>query len=79
MQILNRNICVEDLMYAIKGSPEHIIRRFIDNMSRGSALEILGRVCYIRGRMLENVIEAQEKILAKIKELEERGEIVIKR
>jgi len=78
VQILIRNIETADLVASARGSSKYVIDRIIHNVSSHNAQEIVDKLYYMKGMRLVDTLAAQNKILAKIKELGERGEIALK-
>jgi hypothetical protein len=77
MQILIRCIHESDLLIAFAVSPGDSLRQILTNMARNVADKFMEDWSYLRHKRQRDIDAAQEKILAKIKELEERGEIVV--
>ena len=78
VQLIIRNIEMADLVIAARGSSEYVINRIIRNVSSGTAQDIVDNIYYASRFRLRDIIAAQNRILARIKELEDRGEIVFK-
>ena len=78
MQMLNRNVEAIDIITALKNAPEELQNQFFSNMSRNQAMRMREDMEYLRTRARE-VDEAKQRIVAKVRELEDRGEIVISR
>ena len=78
MQMLNRNIETNDIMTALKNSPPELQEQFFGNMSKNQAARLREDMEYLRTRARE-VEDAKQRIVAKVRELEERGEITISR
>jgi hypothetical protein len=78
IQLLIRHLHESDLVMAFKGLSEDVIRRFLDNTAKGAQIMLMEKYNYLRGRDsdITDITAAQEKILAKIKDLEKRGEII---
>lgn len=72
MQILIRNIEVNDIFWAIMGSSAEVTVKFLENMSKRSADDIVEKIIGRRRTKAgdeEIIIAAQKRILAKIGEL----------
>ena len=78
VQMLMRNIEMQDWIIAAKGSSKYVIDRIIHNVSSNNAQTIVDNICCKTSIRFADTIAAQNRILTKIKELEERGEIVFK-
>ena len=78
MQILNRNIETSDIITALKNATPELQDQFFSNMSKNQATRLREDMEYLRTRARE-VEEAKQRIVAKVRELEDRGEIVVSR
>lgn len=78
MQILLRNIDMHDLILAAKASSEYVIHRVLNNVSNSIAHHLVYEMYNLKIARLADAIVAQNRILAKIKHLEECGEIVLR-
>jgi hypothetical protein len=78
MQSLITNVVMPDIMIALKsaGTSKQVAESFLNNMGKKAAQQIMNEYMHLRQVRARDVTAAQERILAKIKELEERGEIV---
>ena len=75
MQVILRNADRHDFIVAAKGSCEYVINRILHNLSSRVAQETVDAIYYIKNVKLADTIAAQNRILARIKELEDSGEI----
>jgi len=78
MQLLVRNLDNADMGVALKTASDELKDMFFVNMSKRVADQMREDMEYlrVRGRDIE---AAQQRIVAKVRELEERGEIVVSR
>ncbi|HBJ28651.1 MAG: flagellar motor switch protein FliG [Cobetia sp.] len=77
IQLLLKEIDNETLVTALKGSPEAIIQKFLQNMSQRAA-EMLRDDMEARGPVRVSQVEAEQKsILQTVRRLADSGEIVI--
>lgn len=77
IQLLLKEIDNETLVTALKGSPEAIIQKFLQNMSQRAA-EMLRDDMETRGPVRVSQVEAEQKsILQTVRRLADSGEIVI--
>ena len=77
IQLLLKEIDNETLVTALKGSPEAIIHKFLQNMSQRAA-EMLRDDMEARGPVRVSQVEAEQKsILQTVRRLADSGEIVI--
>ncbi|MBU3008250.1 flagellar motor switch protein FliG [Cobetia sp. D5] len=77
IQLLLKEIDNETLVTALKGSPEAIIQKFLQNMSQRAA-EMLRDDMEARGPVRVTQVEAEQKsILQTVRRLADSGEIVI--
>ena len=76
IQRLIREIDAKDFVIAFKGLSEETIMNFLKNMSKTSAEVITEDFLHLRNFKESDLTAVQERILAKIRELEERGEII---
>ena len=72
-----REIDLKDLTYAIKGAGQEVKQVIFDNVSSRQRESIQSELEYIRNVRMRDVEEAQQKIVAVIRRLEEEGEIII--
>jgi len=77
MQILIRSIDTKDLIPALKSANEDLRNSFFANMSKRKADEIREDIEYARNIRARDVESAQQRIVNKVRELEEKGEIVV--
>ena len=77
VQIIIRNIEMKDLLLAYKGLSEDAIKHFSGNMSKRVTEVIIEDYLNLIAVKATDVEEAQDRILAKIKELVERGALVV--
>ena len=78
MQILCRNIETNDIITALKNATPELQNQFFGNMSKNQATRLREDMEYLRTRARE-VEDAKQRIVAKVRELEDRGEIVVSR
>ncbi len=72
-----RDVDGKDLVLAIKGSNQEVSNLIFKNMSQRQAETIKGDLEYTHNVRLRDVEEAQQRIVAIIRRLEEEGELVI--
>lgn len=72
-----REIDLKDLTYAIKGAGQEVKQVIFDNVSSRQRESIQSELEYIRNVRMRDVEEAQQKIVAVIRRLEEEGEVII--
>lgn len=78
MQTINLELDKNDLVVGLKGSSDELMTKFFSNMS-GRATEMLQEDMDALGPVpLADVKEAQQKILRKIKDMDEEGKISMK-
>ena len=75
IQTLLRAIDPKDLALALKGAPEEIRQRFLNNMSRRASEMLLEDMQYLGPVRKQAVEEARQKIAQIARRLEEAGEI----
>ncbi|MCI8454004.1 MAG: flagellar motor switch protein FliG [Lachnospiraceae bacterium] len=74
-----RDCDMRDIVYALKGANEEILRAFYSNMSSRMVESVKSDLEITVNVRLTDVEEAQSRIVAIIRKLEEQGEIVISR
>jgi flagellar motor switch protein FliG len=79
MQILVRNLENSDIGVALKSASEELKDQFFANMSKRVAEQMREDMEYMRNVRGRDVEAAQQRIVAKVRELEERGELVVAR
>jgi flagellar motor switch protein FliG len=79
MQTLVKNIENQDITVALKNAPDELKEAFFGNMSKRVAEQLREDMEYLRSVRARDVEAAQQRIVAKVRELEERGEIVVSR
>lgn len=79
VQLILRDIDSHDLALALKGSSEEVMNKIERNISKRAAKMLKEDIDYMGPVRLREVEEAQQKIVAVIRRLEERGEIIITR
>lgn len=72
-----REIESKDLALALKGSNEEVSEKIYKNMSERSREMIKEEISYMGPVRLRNVEEAQQKIVAVVRRLEEAGELIV--
>jgi len=74
-----REVDTKDLLIALKGSSEEVSRVFYNNMSTRMAEMMKEDAQYLHGVRLVDVEEAQQRLVAIVRKLEESGEIFVSR
>jgi flagellar motor switch protein FliG len=77
IQVLMRNVEPEQLMVALKGAPEEVLARFLDNMSeraRGMFKDDMDARGPVR---VADVEDAQKKIMRLARKLSDSGELIL--
>jgi flagellar motor switch protein FliG len=77
IQVLMRNVEPEQLMVALKGAPEEVLARFMDNMSeraRGMFKDDMDARGPVR---VADVEDAQKKIMRLARKLSDSGELIL--
>lgn len=77
IQAFLREIDTKDLVVALKGANQEVTEVIFQNMSQRMGETIRSDMEYLRNVRLRDVEEAQQRIVAVIRKLEEEGEIVI--
>ncbi len=77
IQRILRDVDQQDLAIAIKGSSDEVKEMLLANVSSRSRQTIMEDMQYLKNLRMRDVEEAQQKIVASIRELEESGEIVL--
>ena len=77
MQTLNREIEQSDLIVALKNASDELKESFFSNMSARQSALIQEEMEYARSVRARDVEAAQQRIVAKVRDLEERGEIIV--
>ncbi len=72
-----REVESKDLALALKGSNEEVADKIYKNMSERSREMIKEEISYMGPVRLKNVEEAQQKIVAVVRRLEEAGELIV--
>ncbi len=72
-----REVDSKDLVIALKGANEEVTEAFFTNMSQRMAETIKSDMEYLHNVRIRDVDEAQQRIVAIIRKLEEDGELVI--
>lgn len=72
-----REVESKDLALALKGSGEDVKDKILKNMSERARQMILEEIEFMGPVRLKNVEEAQQKIVAVIRRLEESGEVIV--
>ncbi|MHC1695491.1 MAG: flagellar motor switch protein FliG [Eubacteriales bacterium] len=70
---------MNDLVIALKGTSEEIAAVFYSNMSQRMKETVMEETKFLRGVRMTDVEEAQQKLVAMVRRLEEAGEIFISR
>jgi flagellar motor switch protein FliG len=79
IQLVLREVDGKDLAVALKGQPENVQAKIFGNMSSRAAENIKEDLEYMGPVRVAQVEEAQQKIVAVIRKLEDAGQIVIAR
>jgi flagellar motor switch protein FliG len=79
VQQILKNVENKDLTMALKGSSEEVSEKIFKNMSKRAADNLREDMEYSGPVRVRDVQEAQQKIVAAVRKLEESGEIVIAR
>jgi flagellar motor switch protein FliG len=79
IQVVLREVDSKDLGVALKGSSEEVKERILKNLSQRAAQMLKEELEYMGPLRLKQVEEAQSKIVAIIRRLEEAGTIVVSR
>ncbi len=79
IQRILRDVDVQDLTIAIKGSNEEVKELMLSNVSSRARENILEDMEFLRNVRLKDVEDAQQKIVNVIRTLEDAGEIVVSR
>jgi flagellar motor switch protein FliG len=79
VQQILKNVENKDLTMALKGSSEEVSEKIFKNMSKRAADNLREDMEYSGPVRVRDVQEAQQKIVAVVRKLEESGEIVIAR
>jgi flagellar motor switch protein FliG len=77
IQTFLRECDMKDVTIALKGATEEIQNTFFSNMSQRQQETIKTDMQYLHNVRLKDVEEAQQRIIAVIRDLEQKGEIVI--
>lgn len=72
-----QEVSTNDLLIALKGSGKEVADIFYRNMSQRMRETMAEESAYLHGVRISDVEEAQQKLLALVRSLEEAGEIVI--
>jgi flagellar motor switch protein FliG len=72
-----REVDSKDLVVALKGSNEDVNAAIFQNMSQRMGETVRSDMEYLHNVRMRDVEEAQQRIVAIIRKLEEEGEIVI--
>lgn len=79
VQLVLRQVDFHDLALALKGSGEEVMNKIKRNISKRAAQMLQEEIDYMGPVRLRDVEEAQQKIVAEIRRLEEQGQIIISR
>jgi len=79
VQLILRDVDSHDLALAMKGSSENVINKIERNISKRVAQMLKEDIEYMGPVRLRDVEEAQQRIVAIIRKLEEQGEVIINR
>lgn len=79
IQRVLREIDSHDLTIALKGTKDSVKEVILKNVSKRAADNIREELEFMGPKRMKDIEEVQQKIVAKIRELEDKGEIVISR
>lgn len=79
IQRLMKEVDMKDLSVALKGVTDEVKEKFYKNMSKRAAEMLKEEMAYMGPVRIRDVDQAQQRIVAVVKTLEGRGEIVISR
>ena len=79
LQRLMKEIDMKDLSISLKGVTDEVKEKFYKNMSKRAAEMLKEEMAYMGPVRIRDVDQAQQRIVAVVKKLEGRGEIVISR
>jgi len=79
VQLVLRQVDSHDLALALKGAGEEVMNKIKRNISKRAAQMLQEEIDYMGPVRLRDVEEAQQKIVAEIRRLEEQGQIIISR
>ncbi len=79
VQLVLREVDLHDLALALKGAGEEVFNKIERNISKRAAQMLKEDIEYMGPVRLRDVEEAQQKIVAIIRKLEEQGQIIIAR
>ena len=79
MQMLTREVDPKDLVAALKTANDELKASFFRNMSKRNADQVMEDMEYARNIRSRDVEAAQQRIVSKVRELEEAGQIVVSR
>jgi hypothetical protein len=77
VQVLIRCIENADLLLVLKGSSGQVIEKILANVSSGIAQELADEYLYLKTVRTSDITASQNRVLEKIKELEQKSEMVI--
>ncbi|MGB9614518.1 MAG: flagellar motor switch protein FliG, partial [Fervidobacterium sp.] len=79
VQLVLREVNMQDLAVALKGASEELKQKIMNNMSKRAQQLLKDEMEFMGPVRVKDVEEAQQKIINIIRRLEEAGEIVISR
>ncbi|MEW6709977.1 MAG: flagellar motor switch protein FliG [Candidatus Riflebacteria bacterium] len=79
LQRLMKEVDMKDLSISLKGVTDEVKEKFYKNMSKRAAEMLKEEMAYMGPVRIRDVDQAQQRIVAIVKKLEARGEIVIAR
>lgn len=79
IQLVLRQVQVTDVAAALKGTPERVRAKIMQNMSERAALDLAEEIDVMGPVRLHVVEEAQATVVKVIRELEETGQIIVGR
>ncbi|MEW6040434.1 MAG: FliG C-terminal domain-containing protein [Elusimicrobiota bacterium] len=78
MQLIIRELKIDNLSVALKDAPQEVVNKFLANMSTGAQSLVKEEMQYGKAVSPEQVQEERKKIVAVIKRLETEGKIAIR-
>ena len=79
LQMVLREVDTKDLSLALKATPKEVAAKVFKNMSSRAADMLREEIEYMGPVKIRDVEEAQQKIVNVIRNLEDKGEIVVSR
>lgn len=79
IQLVLRQVDIGDLALSLKGMPDSVRDKVTDNMSSAASTNLLEEIEILGPVRLRQVEEAQQKIIRMIRQLEDQGQITVRR